>query len=311
MNAYCVRLNLAASLGEGLHWDPVRGGLFLVDIHGHRIIFWDAVSDVWSQWATSQRVGWVIPCAQGPGLMAGLQQGVARVELHPGASAAEFISWVVQPFGAGSALRLNDAKADATGAIWAGSLNNDDESQAEGALFRLGPDGAWSVHDQGYLVANGPAIHPNGRLMLHTDSARRIIYAFDLDADAGALVGKRVWRVFSEQEGYPDGMTFDAEGCVWVAHWGAGCVSRFALDGSLMRRVHLPTSHITNVCFGGPRLDRLFVTSARVGLSPSELAVQPHAGALFEIDSAGTHGLAASSWGQPSRVDGVERDDLA
>lgn len=311
MSAYFVRLNLAAELGEGLHWDPVRGGLWLVDIHGQRIIFWDAVSDAWTQWVTPQRVGWVIPCADGHGVLAGFQEGVARVELPSGARSADIVSWVIRPFEGRSALRLNDAKADAFGAIWCGSLNNDDESRPEGALFRLAPDGAWCQHDEGYKVTNGPAIHPDGRLMLHTDSARRTIYAFDLDAGAGRLANKRVWRVFSEMEGYPDGMTFDADGCVWVAHWGAACVSRFALDGSLMRRVHLSTSHITNVCFGGPRLDRLFVTSARAGLSPVELAAQPTAGALFEIDSEGTRGVAASSWGQPSRVDIVERDDAA
>jgi sugar lactone lactonase YvrE len=127
--------------------------------------------------------------------------------------------------------------------------------------------------------------------MLHTDSGRRTIYVFDLDAPAGKLSNKRIWKVFTEAEGYPDGMCFDAQGCVWVAHWGAGCVSRFAPDGELLRRVALPTSNVTNVCFAGADLDRIFVTTAQAGLSATQLLSQPQAGALFEVAAFGSTGL--------------------
>ncbi len=128
--------------------------------------------------------------------------------------------------------------------------------------------------------------------MLHTDSAARTIYAFDLDVAAGTLSNKRVWLRFSEADGHHDGKTFDAQGRVWVAHWGGACVSRFSADGELTHRVTLPTDHVTNVCFAGPGLDRLFVTTARQGLSTEQLARQPAAGHLFEIDPAGSSGLS-------------------
>ena len=293
LNTCQVLLRLEASLLEGLHWDDARSCLWMVNIHGQRIINWQP--GVGShEWSTDQRVGWVIPSTQTDELIAGFQQGIARIELpDPSRDTIVVRQWLIRPFDHQPALRLNDAKADASGAIWAGSLNNDDESRSDGSLFRLGPDGQWSVQDAGYKVANGPAIHPDGQWMLHTDSARQTIYAFDLDVAAGRLEGKRVWRTFSPEEGYPDGMTFDAEGCVWVAHWGAGCISRLAPDGSLLRRVRLPASQITNVCFGGPDHSRLFVSSARAGLSPEALANEPHAGALFEVDPAGVRGLRA------------------
>jgi sugar lactone lactonase YvrE len=90
-------------------------------------------------------------------------------------------------------------------------------------------------------------------------------------------------------------MCFDAEGHLWVAHWGGGCISRFAMDGSLLARVELPTSHITNVCFGGAKLDRLFVTSAQAGLSAEQLAKEPMAGRVFEVVGHGASGLPAHS----------------
>lgn len=84
----------------------------------------------------------------------------------------------------------------------------------------IAADGSLTVMDIGYMVANGPAIRADGRLMLHTASGRRIIHAFHMYAPEGQLTDKRVRKVFTEAEGYPDGMTFDAEGCVRVAHFG-------------------------------------------------------------------------------------------
>lgn len=297
MEDFTVVAPVAAELGEGLHWDAVRECLWLVDIVGQRLLaVTPGKTGHWER-RLPQRVGWVLPEHNTQRLLLGLQQGVARL----GSPDADELMWVTTMFDGNPSLRLNDAKADSIGAVWAGSLNHDDESRPDGALYRIDlHTGLARQVDSGYQVANGPAIHPGGRWMLHTDSGRRTIHAFDLDVAAGAISGKRTWKQLTPAEGYPDGMCFDADGCVWVAHWGAGCISRFAPDGGLMRRVHLPASNITNVCFGGPALDRLFVTSARVGLPADALQAQPLAGALFEVEAAGVRGLPSLPAG-PSR----------
>lgn len=286
--------DVRCQLGEGLHWDAVRQCLWGVDIHDCKVWCWAPDAPQAQQWAVPQRVGWVLP-VQGNAnqVLLGLQRGVACASAHT----MEVLHWWQQPFTANTSMRLNDAKADATGAVWCGSLNNDDESQAWGCLYRLGSDGTWATMDTGYTVANGPAINANQTVLMHTDSGRRTIYRFDLDASAGALSNKQVWKVFSDSEGYPDGMCFDESGCLWVAHWGGGCISRFAPDGRLLERFNLPTSHITNVCFGGPQLDRLFVTSAQAGLSAEQLAKEPMAGRVFEVLGHGAKGAAGLSAG--------------
>jgi xylono-1,5-lactonase len=296
------RLPLSASLGEGLHWDAEHGVLWGVDIHGRTLWCWDLVLADAQRWTLAQRVGWVLPVAGTGHLLLGLQNGFALVERRDPSR----ILWRLDPFDGRPALRLNDAKADASGAVWAGSLNNDDESRDDGCLYRLDRFGRVQRADDGYRVANGPAIGPKGRLMLHTDSGRRTIYAFTLDAGTGLLTDKQVWKVFADDEGYPDGMCFDAEGCVWVAHWGAGCVSRFAQDGTLLRRLAIPASQVTNVCFGGAGLDRLFVTTARIGLSAEALAQQPLAGHLFEVPDPGAVGLAGLPAGPFSFAPGLD-----
>jgi sugar lactone lactonase YvrE len=302
MSAQCLFGNLRLHLGEGLHWDPVADCLWFVDILGPAIYRWRPGTDAPQAWAAPQRVGWVLPRRGSNELLAGFQQGVARVQLPPdGSSGPLDWQWLARIHPDGSTLRLNDAKADARGRVWAGSLNHGNESSPDGAWYCMDPvvepggDAASAPFrqvDSGYQVANGPAIHPDQRLVLHTDSGRRTIYAFDLDLAQGTVSGRRVWKTFTDDEGYPDGMTWDAEGALWVAHWGAGCISRFAADGRLLRRVALPASHITNVCFGGTALDRLFVTSAWAGLSPAQRQAQPLAGAVFEVDALGVRGLA-------------------
>lgn len=282
-------------LGEGLHWDASREVLWLVDILGRQVRRWSLCDSVLTSRDVPQRVGWVIPAADGL-LLLGLQGDFALTTLGIGSDDVA-LDWIARPF-ADPALRLNDAKADSTGAVWAGSMNNDDESRSDGCLFRLSPEGLLEVVDAGYTVANGPAISPDESLMLHTDSGRRTIYAFDLNTPAGKITNRRIWKQFTEAEGYPDGMCFDAVGCIWVAHWGGGCVSRFALDGTLLRRVSLPTSHITNVCFGGVGLDRLFVSSARAGLTEDQLRLEPLAGALFEVLEPGALGLPGHTFGR-------------
>lgn len=289
-----VALALGLQLGEGLHWSAVEQRLWFVDIHDRRVFRWNLLSSAPESWQVGQRVGWVLPRAGHPGeVLLGLQEGFALARLG---ETAEY-RFLARPFDASATMRLNDAKADGTGAVWAGSLDNDDESRPVGRLFRLGPDGGLSEHDAGYGVCNGPAIHPSGAWLLHTDSACRTIYRFGLDADLGRLHDKQVWKVFAEHEGYPDGMSFDAEGCVWVAHWGGACISRFAPDGRLLRRVPLPASHVTNVCFAGQALDRLFVTTARHNLSPGQRLAEPLAGALFEVDAFGVRGVPGLPFG--------------
>jgi D-xylonolactonase len=298
-----LALPVRAHLGEGLHWDTARSVLWMVDIHGRRLIQWDLAAPTWREWSTPQRIGWAIPRSGSDQLLMGLQEGMALARINDLANP----HWVARPFEGRPELRLNDAKADASGAVWAGSMNNDDDSRSDGCLFRLTADARLETVDTGYRVANGPAIHPDGRLLMHTDSARRTIYAFDLDTSDGTLSRRRVWKQFDQTEGYPDGMCFDSDSHLWVAHWGAGMVSRFAPDGSLVRRIELPVRNATNVCFAGTDRDRLFVTSAAADQARPDAHDAPH-GDLFEILSPCTSGARGCSWGGSTGVSAARSD---
>ena len=144
---------------------------------------------------------------------------------------------------------LNDAKVDASGRLWAGTMS-DQGGEKTSSLYRLDPNLRWSRHDEGYEITNGPTFSPDGGTIYHTDTAARTVFAFDLDT-AGNPSSKRVFLRFDVAWGYPDGMTTDAQGGIWIAHWGGARISRFLPDGRLDRVIPFPTSNITSMVFAG------------------------------------------------------------
>lgn len=277
------------SLGEGPLWDAASQRFFFVDIHGCAVHAWTPETDRRQSWKTPERVGWLIPRKDGDGFVAGFQSGFVRLWLEPS------LRWepLAQPHPERPEVRLNDAKADAHGRIWAGSMDNDDPGRRQGQLARLNVDGSCEVLEKDIYIANGPAIAPDASWMLHTDSFLNTVYHYALDA-AGNLGAKTVWRTFSDAEGTPDGMTMDAQGHVWIAFWGGACIRRFTPAGECLQTIPMPASQITSISFGGEDLKTMLVTSARVGLDEETLRQYPLSGSVFTLrtDASGVLPLA-------------------
>ena len=264
-------------LGEGVRWSARENAVFWVDILGRRLNRLSLASETISSWEMPDVIGWTIEREDAPGLIAGLGRRFVRLSLDPIA-----VETIAAPEDEREGNRFNDAKADAQGRIWAGSMPFTCD-RPSGSFYRLDADGAATRVDGDYTIPNGPAIGPEGDFLLHTDTARDTIYRYTVRED-GALVDRTPFIFFEAGWGHPDGMTFDAEGFLWVACWGASCVTRFTPDGRLHRRVALPASQITNCAFAGDVLDRMFVTSASEGTDEAE------GGCLFEVDP-GCRGL--------------------
>lgn len=259
-------------LGEGLWWSARDDALWWCDILGQRLHRLTLADGAVRSWNMPEPIGWVIERDGAPGFVAGFRSGVVGLTLDP-----LNITPLIDPEPDRPGNRLNDAKADRFGRVWFGTMKMTPDEPV-GSLYRLDPDGAVGRHDRGYGVCNGPAFSPTGYVMYHTDSVAGRVYRFDLHND-GTLGARALFIQFEEGWGSPDGMTCDADGGLWIAHWEGARVSRFHPDGRLDRSIALPTARITNVVFAGADLNRMFVTSA-MG-DPDD----PHAGALFELDS--------------------------
>lgn len=267
-----------ALLGEGPVWVAEQNRLYFVDLKGHQLHAYDAAGGQHRSWNMPGYFCWLIARRDGDGFMAGLGDGVARVWLEPELR----IEYLHRPFAVGSGLRMNDAKADLAGRIWAGTMHDTDCTQPVGQLFRLDPDLSLHTMARDYHICNGPAFGNDGVTMYHTDSLAGRVYSYPLAVDGG-IGAPSVWRQFGEGEGSPDGMTVDSEGCVWIGHWGGARVCRYSPGGELLQTIPVPARNATSCAFGGADLKTLFITSASEGNTPEQLADYPQSGALFSV----------------------------
>lgn len=261
-------------LGEGPVWAGREQALYWVDIKTPSIWRWSFDSRETTRWTPPWRIGAIAPRAVG-GFIAAGDMGFAFVDLEQ-----DRYNPICHPEAGLRGNRFNDGKVDPQGCFWAGTMD-DAEIETSGALYRLDPTLSWQCVDRDYLVTNGPAFSPDGSILYHSDSALRTVYRFPVDAD-GAIGAREAFLHFGENDGYPDGMTSDVEGCLWIAFWDGGCVRRFSPEGAQLDQIDLPAQRPTSCAFGGPDLDRLFISSARVGLD-DVLDEQPLAGSLFMV----------------------------
>ena len=271
-----------ATLGEGTCWSPRSASLWWVDILERRLYRYRPADGARSEWRFDEEVSAVAERRDGPGLIITLRRGFARFD--PDRDAAPV--YLHRPASEPAGNRFNDGKCDAAGRFWGGTMDYACEAPT-GALYRFDADGTCVRHAVDFAVTNGPTWSGDQRTMFFNDTVRGRVHAFDADPDTGALSNQREWLRLARGDGLPDGMTTDAAGRVWIAHWGGACVScHDPASGAELGRIALPTAHITNCAFGGADLRTLFITSARSGLTPQQLADQPLAGGLFAIELA-------------------------
>ena len=281
MDVTCVA-DVKAVLGEGPHWDEAAQQLTFVDIKGRRAFRWSETGAL-EEFPTPYRVGSLVPRASG-GHIAGTDRGIAHVDL-----ALERFELLFDPEEERDTNRFNDAKVDRTGRLFAGTMD-DEEKAASGAFYRIDKNLACTRLDDGFRVTNGPAFSPDGKVMYANDSALQLTYRYDLAPD-GTPLNRGEFARFGEGEGYPDGMTVDSEGCLWIAFWDGWCLRRLSPAGERLLELPMPVARPTSCVFGGRDLDRLFITSARIGLDEKALEAQPLAGGLF-VATPGVIGLA-------------------
>ncbi len=156
--------------------------------------------------------------------------------------------------------RFNDVIADPRGGVFCGTMPVGKERL--GRLYYLNTDGTTTKLLEGIGCSNGLGFSPDLRTMYYTDSPKREIYTFDYDPATGAATDQRVWVRTREEDGVPDGMTVDAEGFVWSAHWNGSCIFRYDPEGRLERKIDLPVQRVTSLTFGGDDGTDIYITTA-------------------------------------------------
>lgn len=267
-----------ARVGEGPVWDDETRRLCWVDILGGAINTSDVDGSRRHTVTLPTLVGAVAPKVRG-GFVAATAEGFADVS--PDGTATTRLR--VLPDGQ----RMNDAKCDSVGRLWAGSTELG-FLPGQGALHVLFPDWRSETVLTGLTLPNGLGWSPDDRTFYLVDSIARELSAYDVLPDQLVPANGRVLARFPEGTGLPDGLTVDTDGCLWVAMWGGGRLVRLSAEGQVLDAVLLPVEQPSSCTFGGPDLDVLYVTSAREGL---DLALDDVAGSVLAIRGTGATGL--------------------
>ncbi len=258
--------------GEGPLWHPDEGRLYWLDIPRGRMFRYDPATGRHEVCYEGEPVGGLTLQADGKLLLFGAR-GAVRVWQEG------IVDVILEEIPEERDTRFNDVIADPEGRVFCGTMPT---AERPGRLYRLDPDGTLTLLLEGVGCSNGMGFTPDGRGMYYTDTARREIYLFDYDQRTGAISNQRVFVRVSDLpgEGVPDGMTVDAEGYVWSARWGGGCVVRYDPDGNEVSRIALPAALVSCPTFGGPEYETLYLTTAG---GQDKAQNGPGAGALYAV----------------------------
>jgi sugar lactone lactonase YvrE len=161
---------------------------------------------------------------------------------------------------------------------------DDAEIEPSGSLYSLNPDGSVKSLLIGTRIANGLAWSPDTRTFYFIDTPTHSVMAYDYDLASGAIANPRLAISVPPALGWPDGMTCDSGGKLWVAMWGGAKLTRWNPgSGDLLESIPFPALNVSSCAFGGPRATDLYVTSARKEMAAGQLAKYPLSGGLFRL----------------------------
>ncbi|MDO3410747.1 SMP-30/gluconolactonase/LRE family protein [Saccharibacillus sp. CPCC 101409] len=279
-----------ALLGEGPNWLESKKALMWVDIEGRQLRFFHPEDSREEVHELPERAGAAVGHTDDKVVLA-VESGFAFYDLN-----SRKLEPIQDPENRDDN-RFNDGKCDASGRFWAGTMSLVGKDK-QGGFYCL--DGDLSVrHIFGEVsTSNGLGWSPDGTVLYYIDTGTKKVQAFEFDADKGELGAERTVVSFENEEGWPDGMAVDADGDLWIAHYGGARVSKWEpVSGRKIGEIALPVDNVTCCAFGGEDLGDLYITTAQDGLSDERKAQQPLAGALF-VCRPGPKGQPAHLFGQ-------------
>jgi len=258
--------------GEGAVWSAAEAALYWTDINRFLVHRYDEASQTVRSWLFDEPVVAVALTQEAGCLLVAL--GSKLIWWWPETDRREDHGFMLP---GAPRVRLNDGRADPAGNFWVGSMKNNvlpngelgEVGPGEGMLYRIAPDGAATVWQEGLGISNTLCWSPDGRTFYFGDTLANEIYAFDYDGAKGAISGERLFFGGFDR-GAPDGSAIDSEGFVWNCRFGGSCIARIAPDGGLAEVIEMPVTNITTCTFGGSDLKTLYITTASALAGPGE-----------------------------------------
>jgi xylono-1,5-lactonase len=266
-------------LGESIIWHESRQKLYWVDLLDPALFCHDLAAGMTKRHALPlpPPIGSIAATVDPDRLILAHRGGLSL--LHIDTLALEFFC---DPEGGRDAIIYNDIKTDRWGRLWVGTSHLK-EQEARGALWCVASRTHWALADAGFAVSNGPAFSPDGSTMYFNDSAGRKTFAYDIVPNDLKARNRRILVRHGEHDGMPDGLAVDVVGNIWSAQWGGAALRVFAPDGKQEAHYTVSAWNVTTLCFGGPLLNTVFITTATDGASDQQLDRYPLTGSLFTL----------------------------
>ncbi|MEY2948959.1 MAG: hypothetical protein RLZZ248_160 [Bacteroidota bacterium] len=279
--------DIKADLGEGPVWDEKNQVIYWLDILNGLIHEYEFETGMSKYFSVGEMIGSYALTDKGNMIIAS-KSGIGYIDKTKGN-----YQLLAAPEKHLPNNRFNDGKCDPQGRFWAGSMSLIGEKEV-GTLYKFENSIAIPMI-KGVSISNGLAWSLDSKIMYYIDTPTRQVVGYDFDMEQGQISNKRVIITLDKDSGYPDGMTIDAEGMLWIAHWDGWRISRWnPSSGNLLMEIKMPAAQITSLTFGGENLETLFVTSAKTGLDHSNLESQPLAGSIFEIIGLEIKGITST-----------------
>ena len=272
-------------LGEGPYWDDLTNRIFWVDILQKRFHTYDLKKGNLQSFDIGHMVGCIVPGNDPDTVFAALDIGFASFSMINGE-----LKLISDPEADLTGNRFNDGKCDVMGRFWAGTMEMSGQP-GRGALYAMDVDFLVKTKIDRVSISNGLVWPLDNKTMYYIDTLTFQIMAYEFEPETGGINNPEVAVEIPRDEGFPDGMTIDNEGNLWVAHWEGSQVCCWdPQSGQKITSIDLPVSKPTSCTFGGENLDRLFITTARVELDDDQLIKEPLAGSIFVLDALGVKG---------------------
>jgi sugar lactone lactonase YvrE len=276
-------VNPGCTLGEGPVWDAGQQLLYWVDILEKIIYRYNPADQSLHSWTAPEYVGFLI-IRQDGGLIAGLKSGLHHINLRDNGTIHVIrIDRVDEHL---EHIRFNDGMSDAQGRIWACTMDMRSKEPL-GKYFCYDHAFKRILVDEGYIVANGPALSPDGRLLYTVETIgnadiEKGIYISEINS-YGEAENKKLLIPWSNYASYPDGVITDTAGNLWIGEFGGNKLRCYSPGGNINYEIPLPALNITKAVFGGINKDVLYATSARIGTDEATLKKYPYTGGLIEV----------------------------
>ena len=275
--------DIKAQLGEGALWQPEQKLLYWIDIVGSELFIFDPATGINERYSLPNNPGTVVPLKNGNCMIA-FYNGIFEWDRE-----TQNLTYFAENPEEAAGRRYNDGKCDPSGRLWVGTCAGEKQC----ALYRVNGDRSVTKMINDVTCSNGIVWSLDKTKMYYIDTPTQEVQQFDYDDSTGEISNGKVVIRFPEGVGSPDGSTLDAEGMLWIAHWGGACVSRWNPEtGEMIGKVEVPVHNVTSVAFGGDDLSTLYITTVGAWLDEEALAKYPHSGSLFAVKT-GVKGIPA------------------